>query len=135
LKFEPVKATAEIVLAISKKDEGLDIEINSTVPVAAGLGSSAAVAAAVAAATATLLDVGISKEEIFKIHNRLGEATVPDIVQEVRKSTNPWVCMKVTFAYPNRPARLGTLVSMVLKEAGAKSRKAGDKILFSPVRR
>lgn len=75
------------------------------------------------------------KEEIFKIHGYLGEATVPDIVQEMRKSTNPWVCMKITFAYPNRPARLGTLVSMVLKEAGAKSRKEGDKILFSPVRR
>jgi hypothetical protein len=75
------------------------------------------------------------KEEIFKIHGYLGDATVPDIVQEMRKSTNPWVCMKITFAYPNRPARLGTIVSMVLKEAGAKSRKEGDKILFSPVRR
>jgi len=75
------------------------------------------------------------REEVFKTHNRLGETTVPDIVSEMRKSTNPWVCMKVTFAYPNRPARLGTLVSMVLKEAGAKSRTDEGKILFSPVRR
>jgi mevalonate kinase len=46
---------------------GLNIEVNSTVPVAAGLGSSAAVAAAVAAAVGALLNVKMSKEDVFRI--------------------------------------------------------------------
>jgi mevalonate kinase len=46
---------------------GLSIEVNSTVPVAAGLGSSAAVAAAVAAAVGALLNVKMSKEDVFRI--------------------------------------------------------------------
>jgi mevalonate kinase len=46
---------------------GLNIEINSTVPVAAGLGSSAAVAAAVATAVSALLSVKMSREEVLRI--------------------------------------------------------------------
>jgi len=66
LKFEPLKLTAEKVLEIYGQKVGLDIEVNSTVPVAAGLGSSAAVAAAVAAAIGSLLDVKVSKEDVFR---------------------------------------------------------------------
>jgi mevalonate kinase len=66
-KFEPVKLAAERVLEMYGKSVGLNIEINSTVPVAAGLGSSAAVVAAVTAAVGALLDVKISKEDVFRI--------------------------------------------------------------------
>lgn len=66
LKFEPLRLTAEKVLEIYGQKVGLDIEVNSTVPVAAGLGSSAAVAAAVAAAIGSLLDVKVSKEDVFR---------------------------------------------------------------------
>jgi len=67
MKFEPVKLAAERVLEAYGKNVGLNIEISSTVPVAAGLGSSAAVVAAVTAAVGALLDVKISKEDVFRI--------------------------------------------------------------------
>ncbi|MEM1564267.1 MAG: mevalonate kinase [Candidatus Bathyarchaeia archaeon] len=67
MKLEPLKCAVEKVLEISGKKVGLNIEVNSTVPVAAGLGSSAAVAVAVAAAVSALLNVKMSKEDVFRI--------------------------------------------------------------------
>jgi mevalonate kinase len=67
MKFEPVKHVVDRVLEKYGENVGLSIEINSTVPVGAGLGSSAAVVASVAAAVGTLLDVEMSKEDIFKM--------------------------------------------------------------------
>jgi len=67
LKFEPIRLAVEKVLEKHGKNVGLDVEINSTVPVAAGLGSSAAVAAAVTAAVSALLNVKMSKEDVFRI--------------------------------------------------------------------
>jgi mevalonate kinase len=67
IKFEPVKRAVESILEKHQKHMGLNIEINSSIPVGAGLGSSAAVVAATAAATGALLDVKLSKEEIFRI--------------------------------------------------------------------
>jgi mevalonate kinase len=49
------------------EDVGLNIEINSAIPVAAGLGSSAAVIAAVTAAAGSLLEAKMSKEDVFRI--------------------------------------------------------------------
>jgi mevalonate kinase len=66
-KFEPVKLAVEKVLEKYGENVGLNIEINSTVPVAAGLGSSAAVVAAVTASVGALLNVKMSKEDIFRI--------------------------------------------------------------------
>jgi len=67
MKLEPLKCAVEKVLEIYGGKVGLSIEVNSTVPVAAGLGSSAAVAAAVAAAVGALLNVKMSKEDVFRI--------------------------------------------------------------------
>lgn len=67
LRFEPVKLAVQRVLSLYQEDVGLNVEINSTVPVAAGLGSSAAVVAAVTAAVGTLLKVKMSKEDVFRI--------------------------------------------------------------------
>jgi len=67
VKFEPVKLAVQKVLEKHGENVGLNIEINSTVPVAAGLGSSAAVVAAVTTAVSALLNVNISKEEVFRI--------------------------------------------------------------------
>jgi len=66
-KFEPVRLVVEKVSEKYGENVGLNIEINSTVPVAAGLGSSAAVAAAVTLAVGALLNVKMSKEDIFRI--------------------------------------------------------------------
>ena len=67
LKFRPLKLAVEKVLKIYGENVGLNVEINSTVPVAVGLGSSAAVTAAVTVAVGALLKVTISKESVFRI--------------------------------------------------------------------
>jgi len=67
LKFEPLKQAVEKILEKYGENVGLDIEINSTVPVAAGLGSSAAVVSAVTASVGALLNVKVSKEDVFRI--------------------------------------------------------------------
>ncbi|MBS7616680.1 mevalonate kinase [Candidatus Bathyarchaeota archaeon] len=67
IKLEPLKYIAEKILETHGERVGLNIEVNSTVPVAAGLGSSAAVAAAVAAAVGALLNVKMSREDVFRV--------------------------------------------------------------------
>jgi len=66
-KLEPIKVAAESVLRTTQTRVGLDLEIRSSIPVASGLGSSAAVAAATAMATSKILNIELSKEKIFQI--------------------------------------------------------------------
>mgnify|MGYP000014709480 CR=1 FL=1 len=66
-RLEPIKKVVDKISEISGKNTGLNIEIRSTVPVAAGLGSSAAVAAATTMAVAEILEVKLSREDIFRI--------------------------------------------------------------------
>jgi mevalonate kinase len=67
IKFEPIRLAVEKVMEKCGEKAGLNIEINSAVPVAAGLGSSAAVVAAVTKAVGALLNLELSKEEVFRI--------------------------------------------------------------------
>ena len=67
MRFEAINLAVEKVMKAFGEDVGLNIEINSTVPVAAGLGSSAAVIAAATAATGSLLKAKMSKEDVFRI--------------------------------------------------------------------
>ncbi|MFW6117850.1 MAG: mevalonate kinase [Thermoproteota archaeon] len=66
-KLEPLKLIAKKILEIYGEKVGLSIEINSMVPVAAGLGSSAAVATAVTAAISALLNIKLTNQDIFQI--------------------------------------------------------------------
>jgi mevalonate kinase len=66
-KLEPVKVAIQRVLDRSERVSGVSVEIRSAIPMAAGLGSSAAVAAAVVVAVSRLLDVELSREEVSRI--------------------------------------------------------------------
>ncbi|NIR13295.1 MAG: mevalonate kinase [Desulfobacterales bacterium] len=66
-RLEPIRIATQKILDISGEKVGVEIEISSRIPVAAGLGSSAAVSAAVAASVSRLLNLQISKEKIFDI--------------------------------------------------------------------
>lgn len=66
-KLEPIKVVVEKTFQLCEKRSGLEIEIDSKIPVAAGLGSSAAVAAATAKAVSSLLGVEIGEDEVFRI--------------------------------------------------------------------
>jgi mevalonate kinase len=66
-KLKPIKDAVQKVLEIAGENVGIDVEIRCSIPIAAGLGSSAAVIAAVAKATSHLLDVKLSNADISNI--------------------------------------------------------------------
>jgi len=67
-KLEPIVVAARKVLdQYHDETVGVNIEIHSLIPVAAGLGSSAAVAAATALAISRLLKIELTQENIFQI--------------------------------------------------------------------
>lgn len=66
-KFKPIYSIAKNLLCLSDEKTGLNIEINSSIPIAAGLGSSAAVAVASAAAIGSLLEINLAKKDIFNL--------------------------------------------------------------------
>ena len=66
-RFKPIYLIAKNLLASSSEETGLNIEITSSIPIAAGLGSSAAVAAASAAAIGNLLEINLTKNDIFRL--------------------------------------------------------------------
>lgn len=66
-KLQPIRTVIQRILAKSNEKVGVDVEIKSSIPVAVGLGSSAAVAASVAAAVSQLLDKTFSQKDIFQL--------------------------------------------------------------------
>jgi len=66
-ELEPIHMVIRRILNLSKRDTGINVEIRSSVPIAVGLGSSASVSVATAAAVSRLLDVQVSKDEVFHI--------------------------------------------------------------------
>lgn len=67
-KFKPIYIITKRILSLSGEETlGLEIEVNSSIPIAAGLGSSAAVAVASASAISSLLEMRLSRNEIFRL--------------------------------------------------------------------
>lgn len=66
-KLNPIRTAVEKTFQLANKKAGLNVLIDSDIPVATGLGSSAAVAVATIAATGKLLDALLSKEKICSI--------------------------------------------------------------------
>jgi mevalonate kinase len=63
--LEPIHAIAKDALNQFKKNSGVNLEVSSSIPVAAGLGSSAAVAVASVAALSQLLKDTVDLDEVF----------------------------------------------------------------------
>ena len=73
------------------------------------------------------------REEILIAHSRIGEATVDEIVEEFRKSSNKNVVFKFSLFLPNIPSSPEMLVTKVLLEGGASKRVEGGRTLFQPL--
>jgi len=67
LKLEPVRNAVQQVLEKAATKKGVDMSIRSDIPIAAGLGSSAAVATSTVAAVSHLLGVELSRDDIFRM--------------------------------------------------------------------
>jgi hypothetical protein len=67
-----------------------------------------------------------------KAHAALGEATVTEILEELRKSTNKYVVFKMGLKPPQCPIRPENIIVNVLKETGAERRVDKGRILFKP---
>jgi len=67
VKLKPIYVVVRKVLDILGELRGLDVNIDSTIPIAAGLGSSAAVLVATAAAISNLFEANFTKNEIFRV--------------------------------------------------------------------
>jgi mevalonate kinase len=67
MMLEPIYLASKAVLGEREQEHGIRILVKSEIPVAAGLGSSAAVAVATVAAVAKVLEMDLSREEISKL--------------------------------------------------------------------
>jgi len=65
LKLEPIRNAVQQVLKKAETKNGIDVSIKSNIPIAAGLGSSAAVATSTVAAVSNLLGVELTRDDIF----------------------------------------------------------------------
>jgi len=65
--LRPVNIAAKTVLDLLEKKTGLEIKVDSQIPVAAGLGSSGALAVATVAAVGKLFGTDFSRDELIKL--------------------------------------------------------------------
>ncbi|MCX8170555.1 MAG: mevalonate kinase [Candidatus Bathyarchaeota archaeon] len=67
-KLLPIYVAARKIMSLADENNvGVRIEVESSIPIAAGLGSSAAVSVASAAAVGRLLELNISGDDIFRV--------------------------------------------------------------------
>jgi len=65
--FEPIQLIVQKVSEIARRRIGVNVKIHSSIPVAAGLGSSAAIAVATTKAISRLFNADISQDMIYSI--------------------------------------------------------------------
>ncbi|MDQ1287501.1 MAG: Metallo-beta-lactamase superfamily protein [Actinomycetota bacterium] len=70
---------------------------------------------------------------VHEAHRRAGRATVGEIVEELRASTDPYVRFKTGIPLTRLPSRDDVLVAGVLKEAGAAPLHVEGRIIVDPV--
>ncbi|MBS7640576.1 MAG: mevalonate kinase [Candidatus Bathyarchaeia archaeon] len=66
-KLRPIYVAAKRVLDLAGESIGLNITVDSRIPVASGLGSSAAVLVATTAAVGSLLEMNLCRDDIFRL--------------------------------------------------------------------
>lgn len=66
-RLKPIYVAARNVLDLAGEMVGLNISVESQIPIAAGLGSSAAVLAATTAAISNLLELNLDRDSIFRL--------------------------------------------------------------------
>jgi hypothetical protein len=71
------------------------------------------------------------KREVLAALTRLGEATVPELVEEFEGSQDPSARFKTTLAFPRVPSRVDVMVANVMKENGVPRRREGERIVFT----
>ena len=70
------------------------------------------------------------KREVMSALFRLGEATVPEMVEEFEASQDPNARFKTLMAFPRLPSRVDVMVANVMKENGIPRRHEGERIVF-----
>ena len=75
------------------------------------------------------------RDETLLAHSRIGEATLHEIVEELSKSKEKHMKLKLGLTLPNIPSMPAMLVARLLDETGASRRVDGDRVLFSPARK
>jgi mevalonate kinase len=88
-EFRYVKKAVELTFEHLKKDSGLELKIDSEIPPASGLGSSASVSVATILAVSTILDIELKKEEIARLGHR--------VELEVQGAASPTDALTTTF--------------------------------------
>jgi glyoxylase-like metal-dependent hydrolase (beta-lactamase superfamily II) len=73
----------------------------------------------------------VLKNEVLAALRRRGNATVHEIIRELKNSTDPYMQFKLFIRFPKLPSRTEILVANVLKEQNIPRHREGDKIIFS----
>ncbi len=123
--LEPIYLAAKAVLVQRELKGGLHIKVKSEIPIAAGLGSSAAVAVATVAAVGKVLEVGLSREEISKLAYRAEEYVhgKPSGIDQTISTFGGAITYKRTSGFS--PLEMSTPISLVIGDTGQKRSTGG----------
>jgi glyoxylase-like metal-dependent hydrolase (beta-lactamase superfamily II) len=73
------------------------------------------------------------RDAVLEVHHKLGEATVPQIVEGMKSVDNPAMRLKKAMKFERFPSRMDVLVATVLREAGARKTPGCGGAVFAPV--